>query len=116
MVAAGLRVIRGPGWSHGDADDGEGHVGTVVDASDDGTAKVTWDGGQQVIVKPGSRDLRVLDNAPVGKVVIYMFFCSLFSFLVCEQLLKGIVYPLAIKAHNVLDLVHQKEFVTLSCM
>ena len=72
MVAAGLRVIRGPGWSHGDADDGEGHVGTVVDASDNGTATVTWDSGQQVIVKPGSRDLRVLDNAPVGKVVIYI--------------------------------------------
>ena len=78
MVAAGLRVIRGPGWSHGDADDGEGHVGTVVDASDDGTAKVTWDGGLQVIVKPGSGDLRVLDNAPVGKVVRYIYSSALF--------------------------------------
>ena len=31
----------------------------------------------------------------------------------CEQLLEGVVYPLAVKAHNVLDLVHQKERVTL---
>lgn len=70
MVAAGLRVIRGPSWSQGDADGGEGHVGTVVDARDDGTAKVTWDGGQQVTVKSGSRDLRVLDNAPIGEDLI----------------------------------------------
>ena len=30
----------------------------------------------------------------------------------CEQRLKGIVDPLAMKAHNVLDLVHQTECVT----
>ena len=65
-----MRVIRGPSWSHGDADGGEGHVGTVVVARADGTAQVTWDGGQQVTVQPGSRDLRVLDNAPVGNSTI----------------------------------------------
>ena len=32
---------------------------------------------------------------------------------VCEQLLHGFVYPLAVKAHNVLHLVHQKECITL---
>ena len=34
-----------------------------------------------------------------------------FSFLlqVCEQLLKGIVYPLAVKSTQVLDLTHQKR-------
>ena len=94
MVAAGLRVIRGPGWSHGDADDGEGHVGTVVDASDDGTAKVTWDGGHQVIVKPGSRDLRVLDNAPVGKVVRYIYILLLsFFFPSVQAAFKGYRFP-----------------------
>ena len=35
------------------------------------------------------------------------------SFLVCEQLLGDIIYPLAVKAHSVLDLVPQKESVTL---
>ena len=36
-----------------------------------------------------------------------------FFFLAYEQLLKGIVYPLVVKAHNVLDLAYQKEWVTL---
>ena len=38
-----------------------------------------------------------------------------FSLLVCEELLKGIVYPLAVKIHNVPDLVHQKECLNLGC-
>ena len=48
-------------------------------------------------------------------IVFLIFF--LFSFLVCGQVLKGLVYPLAIKreAHNILDLVHPKECVTLWC-
>ena len=36
-----------------------------------------------------------------------------FFFLVCEQLLKGIVYTLAVKSTQVLDLAHQKERVAL---
>ena len=40
---------------------------------------------------------------------IYIIF-----FLVCEQFLKGTVYPLVKKAHNnVQDLAHQKECITL---
>ena len=35
-------------------------------------------------------------------------------FLVCEQLLKGIVYPLAVKSTQVLDLAHQKAGVVRS--
>ena len=34
---------------------------------------------------------------------------SLSLSLTCHQLLKVIIYPLAIKAHNVLELVHQKD-------
>ena len=33
----------------------------------------------------------------------------------CQQLSKGIVYPLAPKSTQVLDLAHQKEFVALWC-
>ena len=66
---AGLRVIRGPGWTQGEADGGEGHVGTVVDLKDDGTVEVTWDGGQVTKVKAGSNELRVLDNATVGELI-----------------------------------------------
>ena len=30
-LCVGLRVVRGPNWSWGDQDGGEGHVGTVVE-------------------------------------------------------------------------------------
>ena len=39
-------------------------------------------------------------------VVVFNTFLLLVSFSVCEQLLK---------AHSILDLVHQKVCVTLSC-
>ena len=66
-MSAGLRVIRGPGWSQGEADGGEGHVGTVVDVQADGRVEVTWDGGQVTKVKAGSKELLLLDNATVGE-------------------------------------------------
>ncbi|KAK7485777.1 hypothetical protein BaRGS_00022958, partial [Batillaria attramentaria] len=66
MASSGLRVIRGPGWGQGEADGGEGHVGTVVGTTADGTAQVLWDGGQVVTCRAGSRDLRVMDNATIG--------------------------------------------------
>ncbi|XP_076451704.1 E3 ubiquitin-protein ligase MIB1-like [Babylonia areolata] len=66
MSAPGIRVIRGPGWKQGEADGGEGHVGTIIAAKDDGNADVIWDGGQRMTVKSGSQEIRVLDNAPVG--------------------------------------------------
>ena len=37
----------------------------------------------------------------------------LFFFLVCETAFKGIVYPLAVKSTQVLDLAHQKERIAL---
>ena len=42
------------------------------------------------------------------------FFFSLFLFLVCEQPLKGVVYPLAVKAHSVLDNDSIKQNTLLS--
>ena len=38
-----------------------------------------------------------------------------FSFLVCKKLLKGIIYPLVVKVHNILELVHQEECITVWC-
>ncbi|KAK7471424.1 hypothetical protein BaRGS_00035912, partial [Batillaria attramentaria] len=66
MAAVGLRVIRGPGWSQGEADGGEGHVGTIISAGADGKTQVAWDGGKVTTLPAGSRDLRVLDNATIG--------------------------------------------------
>ena len=37
--------------------------------------------------------------------IVFCFLLLSFSFLVCEQLLKGIVYPLTAKVQNVLKLV-----------
>lgn len=31
MLEVGLRVVRGPDWKWGQQDDGEGHLGTVVE-------------------------------------------------------------------------------------
>lgn len=62
-------MIRGPDWSQDENDGGEGHVGTVEAIKDDGTAKVTWDGGFRTecrASKGQGYDLRVLDNATVG--------------------------------------------------
>ena len=38
-----------------------------------------------------------------------LFVVVVVVFQVCEQLLKGITYPLAVKSTQVLDLAHQKE-------
>ena len=89
-VVAGLRVVRGPNWTWGDQDGGEGHVGTVVevqradrpagDSSRPGdraegkptpcVATVQWDCGNRCRYRCGigdKYDLRVLDSAPAGK-------------------------------------------------
>ncbi|XP_041377260.1 E3 ubiquitin-protein ligase MIB2-like [Gigantopelta aegis] len=68
-MATGLRVIRGPDWSCGSKDGGEGHVGTVVSYGKDQTAEIIWDNGNQTISSIGKGnkfELRVLDSAPVG--------------------------------------------------
>lgn len=76
----GLRVVRGPDWKWSNQDDGEGHVGTVVRIghsigflgllSADNVVDVLWDSGSRNTYRVGAEggfDLRVLDNAPIGK-------------------------------------------------
>ncbi|XP_035697228.1 E3 ubiquitin-protein ligase MIB2-like isoform X1 [Branchiostoma floridae] len=75
-MEVGLRVIRGPDWKWANQDDGEGHIGTVVEigrpgstASPDKTAVVQWDSGMRTNYRvgyQGSYDLLVYDNAPIG--------------------------------------------------
>ena len=76
-MEVGLRVVRGPDWKWGNQDDGEGHVGTVVEigkpgssTSPDKTVVVQWDSGSRTNYRvgyQGAYDLRILDNAPIGK-------------------------------------------------
>ena len=52
-------------------------------------------------------------------LLLFFFFLSLFFlslfFQVCERRLKGIIYQLVVKGHNVLDLAHQKECAIWCC-
>jgi len=77
MLVAGVRVVRGPDWSWGDQDGGEGHVGTVVKPRVGGQQKKTviegvfvrWDNG--VIANyhiSGLHDLQILRSAPAGEI------------------------------------------------
>ncbi|XP_050414491.1 E3 ubiquitin-protein ligase MIB2 isoform X2 [Patella vulgata] len=75
-MEVGLRVVRGPDWKWGNQDNGEGHVGTVVEigkpgsqTSPDKTVVVQWDSGARTNYRvgyQGAYDLRVIDNAPIG--------------------------------------------------
>ncbi|XP_041370015.1 E3 ubiquitin-protein ligase MIB2-like isoform X2 [Gigantopelta aegis] len=68
-MATGLRVMRGRDWLSGNADGGEGHLGTVVSYWEDETAEVIWDNGKQTVSnigKDSKYELRVVDTAPVG--------------------------------------------------
>ncbi|KAL3861980.1 hypothetical protein ACJMK2_007986 [Sinanodonta woodiana] len=68
-MAEGLRVVRGPDWSLGNADGGEGHVGTVIQDFGNGTTEVLWDLGTQSTCKTGKDgkfDLSTLDSAPLS--------------------------------------------------
>ncbi|CAF4272938.1 unnamed protein product, partial [Rotaria sordida] len=68
--------VRGPDWKWAQQDDGEGHVGTVVElgkpgsnTSPDKTVVVQWDSGSRTNYRVGYQsayDLRVYDNAPIG--------------------------------------------------
>ena len=93
-VLVGTRVVRGPDWTWGDQDGGEGHVGTVaevlradhaglVDGGCRGPCVVTvqWDCGNRCRYRCGlgdSYDLRVIDSAPAGMIVYdNMHMCKL---------------------------------------
>jgi len=69
-----LRVLRGPDWSYGDQDGGEGCLGTVVainaGSEDNKVAVVFWDNGgrgEYRCGEDGKYDLRVLENSPTGE-------------------------------------------------
>ena len=82
-VLVGTRVVRGPNWTWGEQDGGEGHVGTVAEvlkADRSGqivegcrgacVVTVQWDCGNRCRYRCGvgdRYDLRVLDSAPAGK-------------------------------------------------
>lgn len=62
-------MVRGPDWSHGDEDGGEGHVGTVTQDNEDDTVEVQWDMGNCGTYSTGNDgkcELRILDSAPAG--------------------------------------------------
>ncbi|XP_046559208.1 E3 ubiquitin-protein ligase MIB2-like [Haliotis rubra] len=69
IMYEGLRVVRGPDWSRGESDGGEGHVGTVVSREGADRVDVIWDGGQRTTCragKDGKHDLRILDTGSIG--------------------------------------------------
>jgi E3 ubiquitin-protein ligase mind-bomb len=82
-MSVGIRVVRGPDWSYGDKDGGEGHVGSVVAVSLDNTCQVVWDNGHENkcnIGKGGKKDLRIVDNAPAGNKYKTPSFKTLFHY------------------------------------
>lgn len=72
-----MRVVRGHDWKWGNQDDGEGHVGTVVEigrqgstTTPDKTVVVQWDSGTRTNYRTGYQgayDLLLYDNAQIGK-------------------------------------------------
>ena len=83
-VLVGTRVVRGPNWTWGEQDGGEGHVGTVAEVlkadrsgevvggcSGPCVVTVQWDCGNRCRYRCGvgdRYDLRVLDSAPAGEL------------------------------------------------
>nr|KAG5706472.1 hypothetical protein BaRGS_032865 [Batillaria attramentaria] len=68
-VKAGVRVLRGPNWEGGEADGGEGHLGTLIELLGNGLVRVLWDNGQESTCKAGADgkyELRIFDTAPIG--------------------------------------------------
>ena len=66
----GVRVLRGRDWEEGEADGGEGHLGTVQASPGNGVVHVLWDIGQESTCRAGQGgkfDLRVFDTATVGQ-------------------------------------------------
>ncbi|KAK7093787.1 E3 ubiquitin-protein ligase MIB2-like [Littorina saxatilis] len=65
----GLRVLRGPDWTSGDEDGGEGFIGTVTQLLGNHNVRVQWDMGQESTCSAGhdgTFELRVFDTAQTG--------------------------------------------------
>ncbi len=70
--AIGGRVVRGPDWKWAKQDGGEGRVGTIRSYESHEEVLVAWDNGTAANYRCSSQfDLRLLDNAPAGNVLIY---------------------------------------------
>ncbi|KAI9531138.1 E3 ubiquitin-protein ligase mib2 [Dissostichus eleginoides] len=75
-MEVGMRVVRGLDWKWGNQDDGEGHLGAVVEigrqgstTTPDKTVVVQWDSGTRTNYRTGyqgSYDLLLYDNAQIG--------------------------------------------------
>ncbi|XP_059808391.1 E3 ubiquitin-protein ligase MIB2 isoform X2 [Hypanus sabinus] len=75
-MEVGMRIVRGVDWIWGNQDDGEGHVGTVVEIgrpgstiTPDKTVVVQWDCGTRTNYRTGYQgayDLLLYDNAQIG--------------------------------------------------
>uniref|UniRef100_A0A8C1JI29 E3 ubiquitin-protein ligase MIB2 n=1 Tax=Cyprinus carpio TaxID=7962 RepID=A0A8C1JI29_CYPCA len=75
-MEVGMRVVRGVDWKWGNQDEGEGHVGTVVEigrqgstTTPDKTVVVQWDSGTRTNYRTGYQsayDLLLYDNAQIG--------------------------------------------------
>uniref|UniRef100_A0A8C1PMW6 E3 ubiquitin-protein ligase MIB2 n=1 Tax=Cyprinus carpio TaxID=7962 RepID=A0A8C1PMW6_CYPCA len=75
-MEVGMRVVRGLDWKWGNQDEGEGHVGTVVEigrqgstTTPDKTVVVQWDSGTRTNYRTGYQnayDLLLYDNAQIG--------------------------------------------------
>ena len=71
MEGVGARVIRGIDWKWGKQDGGEGHVGTVRNFESPEEVVVVWDNGTAANYRcSGAYDLRILDSAPTGYLII----------------------------------------------
>lgn len=66
----GVRVLRGPDWTDGDKDGGEGFLGTVTQLLSNQFVRVLWDMGHESTCSAGNAgkyELRVFDTAPAGE-------------------------------------------------
>lgn len=90
-MEVGMRVVRGLDWKWGNQDDGEGHVGTVVEigrqgstTTPDKTVVVQWDSGTRTNYRTGYQgcyDLLLYDNAQIGRrAALQSFIDSTLSF------------------------------------
>ena len=94
LMEVGLRVVRDPDWHCGEEDGGEGHAGTVAEATEDegGGRKmvvVQWDCGRRCKYDCVERDLRVLDSAPTGKEEVQKLINKWILFFIS----LGLVHP-----------------------
>ena len=88
----GIRVVRGPDWSDGNDDGGEGHLGTVTgipgQGASHGMVQVVWDSvGEEKSYfagKDNKFELRIYDSGPIGMsaglcdiyiVFLFVFLC-----------------------------------------